>query len=107
MVNANSVSYVVDCEGMKYKYALHSTKRDRVIFPSQILNILEYCIFKKAKDGWKWDLTEDGFKFDVEMYRGVDPAGEWDGKAEFVSAIRSLLVQYYGNIPEDKLSKNN
>ena len=106
MSTTKSISYIVDCDGMKYRYALHSTKKDKVIFPSQILNILEYCLFKKVKAGWHGELTEKEFPFNVEIRMDKDILSEWVGKDSFIGALKILLEQYYNNIPEKHISKD-
>ena len=94
----NPISYIVDCNEMSYKYALHSTKRDRILFPSQILNVLEYCLFKKVKADEIDKFDKDSFKFDIiKLYDGVE-VDKWDDKEKFMEALWDSLYEYYKNL---------
>ena len=106
MSTVKPIAYQVICDGMRYKYALHSVKKDRVIFPSQILNILEYCLFKKIRGGWNEELTIKSFPFDVELYQGGELIEKWEDKDQFLASVFDLLKQYYKNIPEKHFSNN-
>ncbi len=94
------ITYMVEVDGMRYSYALHSTKKHRIIFPSQILNILEYCLFKKVKGGFRDSLNQTTFPHSVTKMNDGNPVADeaWPEKAAFLEAVDKMLGEYYKNI---------
>ena len=92
------VTYEVSVDGLVYKYALHSTKKQKIIYPSQILNILEYCLFKLIKNGWNKQLTFKTFPFEItKLEAGKDITESWEDKDVFHTALLDALSEYYDN----------
>ena len=93
------ITYEVTVCDAAYRYALHSDRKHKIIFPSQILNILEYVLFRKVKDGFKADgglITEENFPFKISrMNDGKPDEREWAEYPEVEKALRALLQDYY------------
>ena len=97
--NYKPATYEVTACGQVYYYALHSGRKNKIIFLSQVLNILEYVLFRKMKDGFKADggkLTEENFPFAVVRLKNRQPDTEpWAEHDAVVAALRTLLQDYY------------
>ena len=93
------ITYKVTVCGQVYYYALHSNRKSKIVFPSQMLNIIEYVLFRKMKDGFKAPdgvLTQECFPFDVERLLNGQPDTEvWEGKSTIMSALQSIAQEYY------------
>ena len=103
-MNTQTVYYVVTCDGMSYRYAMHSAKKDKIIFPSQVLRVLEYCLFQKVRKGFRDELTPETFPFDISISTGGETVEDWEGKEKAIEDFRGLLKVYYENIPERMLN---
>lgn len=97
--NYKPATYEVTACGQVYYYALHSERKNKIIFLSQVLNILEYVLFRKMKDGFKADggvLTAENFPFEVTRLKNRQPDPEaWTEHDAVVAALRTLLQDYY------------
>lgn len=97
--NYKPATYEVTACGQVYYYALHSERKNKIIFLSQVLNILEYVLFRKMKAGFKADdgvLTAENFPFEVTRLKNRQPDPEaWTERDAVVSALRTLLQDYY------------
>ena len=97
--NYKPATYEVTACGQVYYYALHSGRKNKIIFLSQVLNILEYVLFRKMKDGFKADggkLTEENFPFAVVRLKNRQPDPEpWAEHDAVIAALRTLLQDYY------------
>ena len=93
------VTYKVTVCGQVYYYALHSNRRNKIVFPSQMLNIIEYVLFRKMKDGFVAPggvITQECFPFDVERLLNGQPDPEpWEGKPAIMAALQSIAQEYY------------
>lgn len=90
-------TYEVTACDQVYYYALHSDRKDKIIFPSQVLNILEYVLFRKMKDGFRVDSAEaliQNFPWEVKRLKNR-VAEDWANYESFASATNVLLYEYY------------
>ena len=93
-------TYEVTVCGQVYYYALHSGRKNKIIFLSQVLNILEYVLFRKMKEGFRADngiLTQENFPFKVVRLRNRNPDEEPWEKHDAVETALLLLTQEYYN----------
>lgn len=99
MVHSKSNTYEVTVCGQVYYYALHSDRKNKIIFLSQVLNVLEYVLFRKMKDGFRADggtLTRENFPFKVVRLKNRQPdEAPWNGYPVVEDSLRKLLQEYY------------
>lgn len=92
-------TYEVTVCGQVYYYALHSGRKNKIIFLSQVLNILEYVLFRKMKEGFRADngiLTQENFPFKVVRLRNRNPDEEpWERHDAVETALLLLAQEYY------------
>lgn len=94
-----SKTYEVTVCGQVYYYALHSGRKNKIIFLSQVLNILEYVLFRKMKDGFRAPggiITQESFPFKVVRLKNRNPDDEpWERYDATMAALQTLLQEYY------------